>query len=123
VTERLSRETLAEVANELVRIKALNYGKGPLQARAYQNDEILICVMKGGATTVEETLIRGGEERLVRQVRERFQEQMSDTFTDAVERVTGHRVLTYASQVMFDPVYTIEVAVLGDRVDGPSGGS
>ncbi len=121
--ERLSRETLAEVANELVRIKAQNYGKGPLQARAYQNDEVLVCVMKGGATTVEETLIRGGEERLVRQVRERFQDQMNDTFTDAVERVTGHRVLTYASQIMFDPMYTVEVAILGDRLAATSGGS
>jgi len=117
MADRLSKEVLAEVANELVRIKAQHFGKGPLQARAYQNDEVLVCVMKGGATTVEETLIRGGEERLVRDVRERFQEQMNDTFRDAVERVTRPRVVTYASQITFEPVYTIEIAVLGDRLD------
>jgi uncharacterized protein YbcI len=123
VTDRLSKETLADVANELVRIKAQHYGKGPLHARAYQNDEVLLCVMKGGATTVEETLIRGGEERLVRQVRERFQDQLADTFRDAVERVTGRRVQTYASQILFDPVYTIEIIVLGDSLDAGAAGS
>ena len=117
MAERLSKETLAEVANELVRIKAQHYGKGPVQARAFQNDEILVCVMKGGATPVEETLIRGGEERLVREVRERFQDHLGDTFRDAVERVTGHRVVTYASQITFDPVYTVEVVVLGDPIE------
>ena len=117
MTDRLSKETLAELANELVRIKAQHYGKGPLQARAYQNDEILVCVMKGGATAVEETLIRGGEERLVREMRVRFQDQMNDTFRDAVERLTGRRVLSYASQITFDPVYTIEIVVLGDPID------
>ncbi len=117
MTERLSRETLAELANELVRIKAQHYGKGPLQARAYQNDEVLVCVMKGGATVVEETLIRGGEERLVREVRERFQDQMSDTFRETVEGVTGRRVVTYSSQITFDPVYTIEIVILGEAVD------
>lgn len=117
MADRLSKETLAEVANELVRIVAQHYGKGPLHARAYQNDEVLVCVMKGGTTTVEETLIRGGEERLVREVRERFQDQMADTFRDAIERATGRRVQTFSSQILFDPVYTIEIIVLGDPLD------
>jgi len=113
---RLSGETLAAIANEMVRIKAEFYGKGPFQAKAYQNDEVLVCVMRGGLTTVEQTLIDGGDEALVRQVRTRFQEQMTETFRNAVERLSGRRVLTYTSQTAFDPDYTFELCVLGEPV-------
>ena len=115
---KLSRETLAAIANEIVKLKAEHYGKGPLEAKAYQNDDVLVCVMKGGFTTVERTLLRGGNEALVREVRVRFQEQMMESFTGVVERVTGHRVLSYASQVAFDPDIGFELCLLGDRIDG-----
>ena len=110
----LSREQLAQIATEMVRIKAQYYGKGPTGARAYLNGNILFCALRDGMTTVEQTLIKGGDEKLVQQVRLRFQEQMEETFTSAVERISGHRVLTYVSQVTFDPDYVFEIAVLED---------
>jgi uncharacterized protein YbcI len=116
---RLSKERLAEIASEMVRLKAQHYGKGPLEARAFQNDEVVICVLKGGITTVERTLLEAGEERLVRDVRMRFQERMADTFRDSIERVSGRRVLTYASQILFDPDYIVEIAVLGEPLPPP----
>jgi len=36
-------------------------------------------------------------------VRLRFQQQLREDFTGAIERITGHEVLTYQSQVLFDP--------------------
>jgi len=110
----ITREQLAEVANEVTRIKAESYGKGPTEAKAYLNGNVLVCVLRGGLTTVERTLIAGGDEKLVQQVRLRYQEQMTDTFTAAVERITGCRVAGYASQVTFDPDYGFEIAVLAD---------
>jgi len=83
---RLSGEQLAAIANELVRIKAEFYGKGPEQAKAYQNDDVLVCVMRGGLTTLERTLLAGGEHDLVRDVRVKFQDQMRSTFERAVAR-------------------------------------
>ena len=38
----IPREALAAVANEVVRIKAQYYGRGPTEAKAYMNDEVLI---------------------------------------------------------------------------------
>jgi hypothetical protein len=63
----ISRESLAAVANDLVRLKAQYYGKGPTEAKAYMNDEVLVVVLKGGLTTVERTLLGAGEAPLVRQ--------------------------------------------------------
>ena len=51
-------------------------------------------------------------ERLVRQVRLRFQEAMTTTICGAVEEILGRRVLTYHSQVMFDPARTVEMFLL-----------
>jgi uncharacterized protein YbcI len=110
----ISRESLAAVANELVRLKAQYYGKGPTEAKAHLNDEVLVVVLKGGLTTVERTLLDAGDHHLVRQVRLRFQEVMEQNFIDAVQRLTGQRVLTYMSQIVFDPDYCFEFFVLGE---------
>jgi uncharacterized protein YbcI len=108
----ISGEELAQVSSELVRLLAQHYGKGPTQAKSYVCDDWLFCVMKDGITTTERTLLENGEEGLVRQVRLRFQGLMKDAFTGIVEAATGRRVLTYHSQVVFDPDYAIEMFLL-----------
>ena len=115
MTSEISRESLAAVANEIVRLKAQYYGKGPTEAKAYLNDETLVVALKGGLTTVERTLLDAGDDGLVRQVRLRFQEVMEQNFIDAVQRMTGQRVLTYMSQIVFDPDYCYEFFVLSDE--------
>ena len=117
-TLEISRESLAAVANEIVRLKAQYYGKGPTEAKAYINDETLVVVLKGGLTTVERTLLDAGDSDLVRQVRLRFQQVMEQNFIDAVQRLTNQRVLTYMSQIVFDPDYCFEFFVLSDEKIG-----
>ena len=113
----LSGEVLATISREMVRLKASNYGKGASEAKSYVCDDFLFCVMKGGMTPVERSLLEHGDADLVRAVRLRFQNNMNDTFVDAVRRLTGREVLTYQSQVLFDPDYTVEIFLLG----GPAG--
>ena len=113
---RITGAVLAAISSELSRLKAHNFGKGPLDTKTYLNDNYLFCVMRGGLTRMEETLLEGGDRDLVRQVRLRFQAQLASTFRAAVERLTGRRVLTYESQVLFDPDHTVEIFVLGDEV-------
>jgi uncharacterized protein YbcI len=111
----ISRESLAAVANEIVRLKAQYYGKGPTEAKAYINDETLVVVLKGGLTTVERTLLDAGDDAMVRQVRLRFQEVMEQNFIDAVQRLTNHKVRTYMSQIVFNPDYCFEFFIIGDE--------
>jgi uncharacterized protein YbcI len=110
----IERESLAAVANEIVRLKAQYYGKGPTEAKAYQNDDVLVVALKGGLTTVERTLLDAGDVALVRQVRLRFQEVMEQSFVDAVQRLTGRSVRSYMSQIVFDPDFCFEFFVLGE---------
>jgi uncharacterized protein YbcI len=118
----LSGEQLAAITREMVRIKSQHYGRGATEAKSYQCDDFLFCVLKGGMTIVERDLLAHGDEALVRQVRLRLQLNNADTFRDAVERIAGRRVLTYQSQVLFEPDYTVEIFVLGDDLHGQRAG-
>ena len=104
--------TAARVSNEIVRTMKDLYGKGPTQAKTYFCDEYVFCVMRGGLTRNEETLIRGGEHGLVRDFRLRFQALISPEISRRVEDVLGRKVLSYHSQVLFDPDRLVEIFVL-----------
>ena len=108
----------AALSNALVGLKKEFYGKGPTAAKTYFNDDWVFAVLEGGLTRSEETLLQAGEERMVREVRLRFQEAMTATICGTVEEITGRRVLTYHSQIMFDPVRTVEMFLLAPLPDG-----
>ena len=112
----LTGEQLAAITREMVRIKTQHYGRGSAEAKTYQCDNFLFCVLRGGMTPVERNLLEHGDGALVRQVRLRFQEYNQAAFEDAVEQISGRRVLTYQSQVLFAPDYTVEIFVLGDPI-------
>src|SRR5947209_13028585 len=88
----------AKVSNEIVRTMKELYGKGPTQAKTYLCDEYIFCVMSGGLTRNEETLVRGGEKELVGAFRLRFQSLISPEISRRVETVVGRKVLSYHSQ-------------------------
>jgi uncharacterized protein YbcI len=105
----------AAISNAMVGLKKAYYGKGPVKAKTYINDNIIFCVLQGGLTRNEETLLSVGEEGLIRQFRLRFQEAMTAPTTKAVEELTGRNVLGYNSQIVFHPDHSFEIFVL----DGP----
>jgi uncharacterized protein YbcI len=109
-----------EVSNAMVGLKKEFYGKGPTAAKTYFNDNYVFCVMKGGLTRNEQTLLDRGEAELVRSYRLRFQEAMADTTTESIERITGRRVLAYHSQIVFDPEHAVEFFVLDQSLQGIS---
>jgi uncharacterized protein YbcI len=110
----ISGETLASISRELVRLQAQYYGKGATQAKSYVCDDWVFAVLKDGLTTSEQTLLAHDEHELVRTTRLRFQDRMADAFTDVVRKATGRNVLTYHSQVLFEPHYSVEIFLLGD---------
>jgi uncharacterized protein YbcI len=100
------------LANAMVAMKKQFYGRGPTAAKAWVLDEYVVVVMEGGLTRNEETLISDGKHDLVRQYRLSFQETVRDTTIAAVEELVGRKVLTYHSQIVFDPPRTFELFVL-----------
>lgn len=108
---------LSGISNAMVGLKKQFYGKGPSRARTFINENYVFCVLEGGLTRNEETLLEAGKWRIVRDYRLHFQETMTKATTEAVEQLTGRRVLTYNSQMLFDPPRSFEIFVL----DAPPG--
>ncbi len=111
-------EQRAAIANGIVALFKEFYGKGPVAAKTYFNDDWVFVVLDGGLTRNEQTLVEAGEHELVRTVRLRFQEAMTKTICGTVEEIVGRRVLTYHSQVMFEPARTVEMFLLEPLPDG-----
>lgn len=103
---------LAAISNAIVHLYAEHYGKGPTKARTYINDDVITCLLRDTLTTVEKTLITGGHEERVRDMRSAFQTMMRERFVTAVEEATGRRVNAFLSQVHLDPDVAVEAFVL-----------
>jgi uncharacterized protein YbcI len=102
----------AALANAMVAMKKHHYGRGPTAAKAWILDDYVFVAMEGGLTRNEETLLADGKEDLVRSYRLSFQETMSEATMAAVAEITGRKVLTYHSQIVFDPTRAFEIFLL-----------
>ena len=107
-----SHSVRAEISNAMVGLKKEFYGKGPTKAKTFLNDNYVFCAMEGGLTRNEETLIGRGHEDLVRNYRLRFQEAMEGPTVEAIQRITGRKVIGYHSQIVFNPEHAVEMFVL-----------
>lgn len=107
----------AALANAMVGMKKQFYGRGPTAAKAWILDDYVFVALEGGLTRNEETLLADGKEDLVRSYRLSFQETVRDVLMQAVGEITGRRVLTYHSQIVFDPPRTFEMFVLEPHAD------
>lgn len=101
--------SLSEISREMVAAMKQNYGRGPVSAKSYLIDDFLLTVMRGGMNTAERTMLDKGRSDVVRRFRQEFQNEMGDYLISIVERLTGRQVVTYQSQVLFDPDVIIEI--------------
>lgn len=109
----------SRISTQMVRTMKEYYGKGPVAAKSYLVDDLLFVVLREGMTRAERTMLDAGRESTVRHFRQEFEIEMTERLTTLVEELTGRRVVTYQSQVLFDPDMSIEMFVFADG--GPSG--
>jgi uncharacterized protein YbcI len=113
----------AQISTEIVRTLKETFGRGPVKAKSYLLDDFLLVVMRGGMTVAEETMLARGHGDLVRQFRQTYQNEMRDVLAAKVEALTGRQVVTYQSQVLFDPHIVMEIFFFSDAgADGDSAG-
>lgn len=107
---------LATISREMVKAMKDYYGRGPVQAKSYLVDDLLFVVMRGGATKLEQTMLEAGEEDTVRSFRQRFENVMAERLIGRIEELTQRKVLTYQSQVLFDPHMVVEIFVFDEPI-------
>jgi uncharacterized protein YbcI len=118
-----SGNVLSQISNEMVQAMKQHYGKGPVSAKSYVVDDLLFVVMRDMVTQAERTMLDAGRGDTVRNFRQQFENEVAETLTRLVERVTGRHVVNYQSQVLFDPDITVEIFVFEDRRGNDDGES
>lgn len=107
---------LAEISTSIVAILRERYGRGPMKAKTYALDDVVVVVMRGsGFTPLEQTIMDSGQPTRVVAMREEFQTVMADRYQQTIERLTGRKVVAFLSQAHVEPDITVEMFF----VDGP----
>jgi uncharacterized protein YbcI len=111
-SKRAHGDVLTAISDGLVGLLKEFYGHGPTRAKSYYQDDLVVCVLRGGFSRVEETLLAGGRGEAVIQQRMEFQEVMRERFASIVEEATGRRVIGFMSGNQQDPDLMCEVFIL-----------
>src|SRR5207237_4111942 len=83
---------LAAISTSIVSILREHYGRGPMKAKTYALDDLIVVVMRGsGYTPLEQTIMDSGDGGRVVAMRHDFQHMMSKQFTETIEELTGRR--------------------------------
>lgn len=100
------------ISRELVSLHKRFYGKGPVKAKAFLVNDTVLCMLEGGFTVVERTLIDVGRAAAVHEMRTSFQAAMQEQFTAVVEKALDRKVRAYMSHVHTDPDVAAELFML-----------
>ena len=110
---------LAAISTTIVGILRDHYGRGPMKAKTYALDDIIVCVMRGsGFTPLEQTIMDSGEPDRVVDMREDFQRVMAERYKAAIEELTNRKVMAFLSQAHVEPDITMEIFFVDAPLDG-----
>ena len=110
---------LSAISIGIVKLMREHYGRGPMNAKTYVLDDIVVCVLRGsGFTALEETLMYSGQPGRVIAMREEFQSVMADRYKTTIENLTGRKVVAFVSQAHVDPDITVEMFFVDRPLDG-----
>ncbi|HEV7942994.1 MAG TPA: Na-translocating system protein MpsC family protein [Solirubrobacteraceae bacterium] len=112
-------QLLAAISTSIVGILRENYGRGPMKAKTYALDDIIVVVMRGsGFTPLEQTIMDSGQPERVVAMREDFQQVMASRYKQVIEELTGRKVLAFLSQAHVEPDITMEIFFVDAPLDG-----
>ncbi len=109
---------MAEITNRIVAFMREHYGRGPIKAKTYVLDNLIVCVLTDGFTAIERTMMEGGQPDLVLEMRRDFQQLMKVRYSEMIEELTGRKVLAFLSQTHVEPDLTIEMFLMDGPVPG-----
>jgi uncharacterized protein YbcI len=112
-------DVLTAISDGMVALLKEFYGRGPTRAKSYFEDDLVVCVLRGGFSRVEQTLLEGGRGTAVIHQRMEFQDLMRERFEAVIEQATGRRVIGFMSGNQQHPDIMCEVFILAptDLVD------
>ena len=105
-------ELNAAITSALVGIHTEYLGRGPKSASTFHYGRVLVTLMHDVLTPAEKSLARTHQSDAVSHLRHLFQETMETDLREAVERLTGRKVLAFISGNDLDPDIAAELFIL-----------
>ena len=105
-------DVVSAISDGLIGLLAEAYGRGPTRVKSYYQDDVVVCVLRGGFSRVERALLDAGRGQTVLEQRMEFRELILDRFIAVVEAATGQRVIGCMSGNQQSPDMRCEVFVL-----------
>jgi uncharacterized protein YbcI len=110
---------LAAISTSIVGMLREHYGRGPMKAKTYALDDIIVVVMRGsGFTALEQTIMDSGEPERIVDLREDFQRMMASRYRRTIEELTGRNVTAFLSQAHVEPDITMEIFFIDGPLEG-----
>ena len=109
----------ARISRSVVSLLKEFYGRGPVKAKTYYTEDIVLVVLSGGFSPVEATLLEAGQGTAVTDQRTVFQETMRGRFSEKIEEITGRKVISFMSANDQQSDVTAQLFILEPR---PSNG-
>jgi uncharacterized protein YbcI len=109
---RAAGDVRSAISDGLAGLLKEDYGRGPDKAKTYLTDDLVVCLLRGGFTRVEQTLLDGGHGGDVIRQRMAFQDVMRARFQHVVEEATGRTVIGFMSGNQQHPDIICEVFIL-----------
>jgi uncharacterized protein YbcI len=112
-------ELLSAISTRIVAMLREHYGRGPMRAKTYALDDLIVCVLRGsGFTAIEKTMMDSGEPDRVVAMREDFQRVMAARYKETIEELTDREVVAFISQAHVEPDITLEVFFVDRPLEG-----
>jgi uncharacterized protein YbcI len=112
-------QLLSAISNGIVKLLREHYGRGPIKAKTYALDDIIVCVLREvGFTPLEKTIMDSGEPKRIVAMREDFQRLMASRYKELIEELAGRKVLAFLSQAHVEPDITLEMFFIDRPLDG-----
>jgi uncharacterized protein YbcI len=105
------------ISQAVVRLMREYVGRGPTKAHTTIHDNLIIVVLRDTLLKAELSLIDGGQEHAVMDMRRRFQGAMRDDLVAAVTEHSGRTVEAFLSDNTVDPDIAVEIFILKVRDD------
>ncbi len=112
ITSSTHGDVLTAISDGMVALLKEFYGRGPSRAKSYYHDDLVVCLLRGGFSQVEQTLLEGGRGSAVIQQRMEFQDLMRDRFEAVIKAATGRDVIGFMSGNQQGPDIMCEVFIL-----------
>jgi uncharacterized protein YbcI len=114
--ETATLNTLRDISRAMVRLYKEQFGRGPETVSThYSGPDIIVSILGNSLTPVERSMRDLGEHQSLRDIRVMFQHATEPQFREAVEQITGRRVIGFMSGIdvehdLSSEVFTLEPA-------------